>query len=74
MFFLTKNRFGENNNYRPPYAKLPCFGKDEPDEVLIRGCVRGRRKATIKRAGAEAIQIKGPQRDDKGDNKDSESR
>ena len=39
---------------------------------------KGRRSATIKRADAEAvrgcrgaIQIKGPQRDEKGDNKDS---
>ena len=30
----------------------------------------GRRGAAIKRADAEAIQIKGPQREEKGDNKD----
>ena len=33
-----------------------------------RAC-RGRRRATIKRADAEAIQIKGPQKEEKGDNK-----
>ena len=32
---------------------------------------RGRRRATIKRQKTEAIQIKGPQREGKGDNKES---
>ena len=32
---------------------------------------RGRRKATIKRAYAEAVQIKGPRKEEKGDNKES---
>ena len=32
---------------------------------------RGRIRATIKRSAAEGIQIKGPQREGKGDNKES---
>ena len=32
---------------------------------------KGRRRATAKRADAEAIQMKGPQRIEKGDNKES---
>ena len=35
-----------------------------------RAC-RGRRRATIKRADAEAIQIKGPHSEEKGDNQES---
>ena len=49
--------------------KLPCFGKPKLDKVLISGCIRWREGLRIQRAGAEAIQIKGPQREEKGDNK-----
>ena len=38
------------------------------------GPAEGRRRATIKRAGVEAILIKGPQREENGDNKRSGGR
>ena len=45
-----------------------CFRKSKSEEILIGGCVRGRRRTTSE---TEAIQIKGPQREEKGGNKES---
>ena len=55
-------------------SKLPCSSQSKPIEFLIRGCVSEGTRATIEKVDAEAILIKGPHREKKGDEKESEYR